>query len=166
MIKTVVCIFACAVLSIGMILMGGCAKSTVTTPPTPQAQATQYITYLNAAVTAGEAVVSLYPNMSASVRTEVTTGLADFSKGLTCATAAIASGATGASLGLQVTGCFTSINIASFSTQAQSYLTAINAGVQSLLTLFTPTSAPAIASSDLATVAALQSRSAALGTSK
>jgi hypothetical protein len=153
--------FAAFALAIALSGMIGCAGK-VTSTGTPAApQASTYITDIEIAVAGGEALVAALPKISAPVKAEVQAGFADLSAGLTCTNTAIASGFTGPVLGLKVTACWSSINIANFSPAAQTYLAAANAGIQALLGFFTPTAAPTVTPADLAKVASLQQRNVA-----
>jgi|GEM_PF-5544561 len=149
-----------AVLIVGM---AGCAKSATTgaTPAPPQPS--DVIAKITVGIAVGEAVVPLMPNMSASVKAEVEAGLGDFSTGLACASQAIAAGATGTQLAIKGTACLTGINISNFSPQAQTYLSAADAGIRVLLALFAPTAPPPVVTvSDVKQAPALQARAAAV----
>lgn len=146
------------ILAAAMVL-GGCAKSTTPTPPTPLPS--QIITDVQLALAAGEALVSALPSIPANVKAEVQAGAALLNTGLSCTNSAIASGATGTQLGLTVAGCFTSFQIGAYSAQAQQYLSALNDAVQVLLTYFAGP-APTVTAADRAQVPALQARTKAI----
>jgi hypothetical protein len=153
--------FAVSVFAAALLVFSGCAAKVTTTGGTPAPpQPSQLVTDIGIAVAASEAVVPLLPNLSASVKAEVATGLNDFSTGLTCTNTAIASGVTGATLDLEVTGCFSNINIANFSASAQTYLSAVNAGIQAILKLVAPS--VTVTSADVAQVRSLQARAVAV----
>ena len=124
----------------------------------------QIVTSVQVVVTASEAVIAALPNISGPVKAEVSGYLALASDGVTCVNAELNTSDTGAVRALKIAACFSSLNYAALSPQAQAYVAAVNAAIQALLTLF-PTSGSntaKLSAGNHSALAALQTRNLAV----
>jgi hypothetical protein len=127
-------VFVC--LCVALAMLSGCASSSTTTPPTPGAQALQFVAYADGAVAAGEIAVAAIPSLSAADKQLASTALSDLGTGITCVyTDATATGTTTAVKVQQITACLQSLTIPpQASATVQNLLKTAFASVQAFLT--------------------------------
>ena len=146
--------FTCVAFAASLLFLGACTTN-------------QTITTVEAVVAASEAVVTALPNIPAATKTEVTGYLGNVSSAVSCTNAELSTADVGTVRALKITACFTGVTIVGLSASAQSYVSAVNAAVQALLSVFAPAQPAATSSATLNTaaqakVATLQVRNSAV----